>query len=104
MLLLIFGFIVGAVLSGVATSLYAQRQVRRAQYDRAFLNARLLSLMRLVESGLIEPRSVEAAGVLNTLSDLVARDEQADIEPRQTVRAADRDLEEDDLQPLYPRS
>jgi cytochrome c-type biogenesis protein CcmH/NrfG len=70
-ILFVLGLVLGAAVATALTHVYAQNEVKSFSHDLALLQARLRTLARLAEAGLIKPDSVEAANVLNEVHDMV---------------------------------
>lgn len=75
MILFLLGLVLGAAISacvaGTLVHIRAHDQAKDLTYDLGLLRARLRSLVRLAEAGLLTPDTVEAANVLNEVHDLV---------------------------------
>lgn len=71
-ILFFLGLVLGAMMATVLTHVYTQNEVKSFSHDLALLQARLRTLVRLAEAGLIKPDSVEAANVLNEVHDMVS--------------------------------
>jgi cytochrome c-type biogenesis protein CcmH/NrfG len=63
--------VLGAAVATALTHVYTQNEVKSFSHDLALLQARLRTLVRLAEAGLIKPDTVEAANVLNEVHDMV---------------------------------
>lgn len=72
MILFLLGLVLGAAVATALTHVYTQNEVKSFSHDLALLQARLRTLVRLTEAGLIRPESVEAANVLNEVHEMVA--------------------------------
>ncbi len=72
MILFLLGLVLGAAVATALTHVYTQNEVKSFSHDLALLQARLRTLVRLTEAGLIKPDSVEAANVLNEVHDMVS--------------------------------
>jgi cytochrome c-type biogenesis protein CcmH/NrfG len=70
-ILFLLGLVLGAAVATALTHVYAQNEVKSFSHDLALLQARLRTLARLAEAGLIKPDSVEAANALNEVHDMV---------------------------------
>jgi hypothetical protein len=70
-ILFLHGLVLGAAVATALTHVYTQNEVKSFSHDLAFLQARLRTLVRLAEAGLIKPDTVEAANVLNEVHDMV---------------------------------
>ena len=71
-ILFLLGLVLGAAVATALTHVYTQNEVKSFSHDLALLQARLRTLVRLAEAGLIKPDSVEAANVLNEVHDMVS--------------------------------
>src|SRR5437764_1264210 len=91
MILFLIGLVIGAALAIVLTHVTTQHEVKSLTHDLALLQARLRTLVRLTEAGLIKPDSVEAANVLNEVHDLVSIEGAHPVRESINVVAAEDD-------------
>lgn len=93
MILFLLGLVIGAAVATALTHVYTQNEVKSFSHDLALLQARLRTLVRLAEAGLIKPDSIEAANVLNEVHDMVS---VAGAHPvRESVSVIARDDDDD---------
>ena len=91
MILFLLGLVLGAAVATALTHVYTQNEVKSFSHDLALLQARLRTLTRLAEAGLIKPDSVEAANVLNEVHEMVAVEGTRTVRESISVVAADDD-------------
>lgn len=66
------GVLIGVILAAAVTRALLRREQTEVKYELGLLRARLRTLVRLAEAGLIKPDTVEAATVLNEVHDMVS--------------------------------
>lgn len=91
MILFVLGLVVGGVVGALLVRTHAQRQLKTLSHDLALLQARLRTLVRLAEAGMVMPDTVEAANVLNEIHDMVSVSHGHQIRERINVIAAEDD-------------
>lgn len=94
MIFFILGVAVGSVVATMVALRYSRRESESTTHDLVLLQARLRTLVRLAEAGLIRPDTVEAANVLNEVHDLVTVDGAHVVADRINVVAPDDENDE----------